>query len=173
MPSTTAELLDLLDLEDLDLDLFRGRQPHTTWQRTFGGLRLDEGRSAQQTSDGGYVLCGFTESLGERSTLGNVYLVKLRSDPFRRGDATADGDLNLTDAVRTLNHLFLGGPAPDCEDAADANDSGDLNLTDAVFTLNHLFGGGAPPPDPGFDNSCGPDPTDDELASCDYRSCTP
>lgn len=40
MPSTTAELLDLLDLEDLDLDLFRGRQPHTTWQRTFGGQVL-------------------------------------------------------------------------------------------------------------------------------------
>jgi len=40
VPSTTAELLDLLDLEDLDLDLFRGRQPHTTWQRTFGGQVL-------------------------------------------------------------------------------------------------------------------------------------
>ncbi|MDU1589809.1 MAG: thioesterase family protein, partial [Cutibacterium avidum] len=40
MPSTTAELLDLLDLEDLDLDLFRGKQPRTTWQRTFGGQVL-------------------------------------------------------------------------------------------------------------------------------------
>ncbi|BDY02195.1 acyl-CoA thioesterase II [Cutibacterium avidum] len=40
VPSTTAELLDLLDLEDLDLDLFRGKQPRTTWQRTFGGQVL-------------------------------------------------------------------------------------------------------------------------------------
>ncbi|MGK2308678.1 acyl-CoA thioesterase [Cutibacterium sp. V947] len=40
MPSTTAELLDLLDLEALDLDLFRGKQPRTTWQRTFGGQVL-------------------------------------------------------------------------------------------------------------------------------------
>ena len=40
VPSTTAELLDLLDLEDLDLDLVRGKQPRTTWQRTFGGQVL-------------------------------------------------------------------------------------------------------------------------------------
>ena len=58
-----------------------------------------------------------------------MYLVKLRGDRppsghFLRGDATADGNLNLTDAVFTLNHLFLGGPAPDCADAADADDNG-------------------------------------------------
>jgi len=40
MPSTTAELLDLLDLEVLEPNLFRGPRPETTWQRTFGGQVL-------------------------------------------------------------------------------------------------------------------------------------
>lgn len=37
MPSSAAELVELLDLEQLDLDLFRGRQPETDLQRVFGG----------------------------------------------------------------------------------------------------------------------------------------
>lgn len=40
MPVSTHELLSLLDLEALDQDLFRGSQPRTTWQRTFGGQVL-------------------------------------------------------------------------------------------------------------------------------------
>src|SRR5262245_11431490 len=70
-------------------------------------------------------------------------------DPlFRRGDSNADGALNLTDAISTLNHLFIAGPAVPCEDAADADDDGRLNLTDAVYSLNHLFIAGPPPPEP-------------------------
>ncbi len=37
MPSSAAELLDLLQLEDLDVDLFRGQQARTSRQRVFGG----------------------------------------------------------------------------------------------------------------------------------------
>lgn len=37
MPASAAELLELLDLEDLDVDLYRGRQPRTSRQRVFGG----------------------------------------------------------------------------------------------------------------------------------------
>ncbi len=33
----TRELVDLLDLENLDVDLFRGRQPETVRQRVYGG----------------------------------------------------------------------------------------------------------------------------------------
>jgi len=46
----------------------------TLWTRTYGGTKWDEGRSAQQTSDGGYILTGLTFSFDD--TLGNVYLVK-------------------------------------------------------------------------------------------------
>ncbi|GAA1910512.1 acyl-CoA thioesterase II [Nocardioides lentus] len=37
MPTSAAEVVDLLDLETLDDNLFRGRQPETTLQRVFGG----------------------------------------------------------------------------------------------------------------------------------------
>ena len=40
MPATTAELVDLLSLEEIEVGLFRGRHPKTTWQRTFGGQVL-------------------------------------------------------------------------------------------------------------------------------------
>jgi acyl-CoA thioesterase II len=37
MPASAAELVALLDVETLDLDLFRGQQPQTDRQRVFGG----------------------------------------------------------------------------------------------------------------------------------------
>jgi acyl-CoA thioesterase-2 len=37
VPASPAELVDLLDLETIDLNLFRGRQPDTQLQRVFGG----------------------------------------------------------------------------------------------------------------------------------------
>jgi acyl-CoA thioesterase-2 len=37
MSSAVAELLSILDLEQLDLNLFRGRSPQVGWQRVFGG----------------------------------------------------------------------------------------------------------------------------------------
>ena len=37
MPASADELVELLDIESLDVDLFRGRQPETDRQRVFGG----------------------------------------------------------------------------------------------------------------------------------------
>ena len=37
MPASADELVALLDLEDLDVNLFRGPQPDTALQRVFGG----------------------------------------------------------------------------------------------------------------------------------------
>src|SRR5215203_7148164 len=37
MPASAKELVELLDIESLDVDLFRGRQPETDRQRVFGG----------------------------------------------------------------------------------------------------------------------------------------
>ncbi len=37
MPNSAEDLVDLLDLEVIDLNLFRGRQPDTRMQRVFGG----------------------------------------------------------------------------------------------------------------------------------------
>jgi len=37
VPQTLAELIGLLELEPIEIDLFRGRQPRTNLQRVFGG----------------------------------------------------------------------------------------------------------------------------------------
>ncbi|HEY4775672.1 MAG TPA: acyl-CoA thioesterase II [Xanthobacteraceae bacterium] len=37
MPSAVQDLLSILDLESLEVNLFRGRSPQTSWQRVFGG----------------------------------------------------------------------------------------------------------------------------------------
>jgi acyl-CoA thioesterase-2 len=37
MPSAVQDLLDILDLEPLEVNLFRGRSPQVGWQRVFGG----------------------------------------------------------------------------------------------------------------------------------------
>jgi hypothetical protein len=87
---------------------------------------------------------------------------------FTRGDANADGETDLSDAVFVLSYLFNGGPAPDCLDAADSNDSGDAapDLSDPIYLLSFLFLGGPEPPAP-FDE-CGSDPTvDGDYLSCD------
>ena len=94
---------------------------------------------------------------------------------FRRGDANADGAIDIADAVCVLGYLF-GGAAdpcaarvPRCLDAADANDDGAVDIGDAVKILGHLFGGGGPLPPPG--GACGIDPTDDGLPPCEDANC--
>ncbi|MBI4603751.1 MAG: hypothetical protein HY721_17490 [Planctomycetes bacterium] len=92
---------------------------------------------------------------------------------FHRGDADQNGQLQLTDAIRILGFLFLGGPAPDCLDAADADDNGQLQLTDAIRILGFLFLGGVPPATPGPPpDPCGPDTAGaDELGCTAYVGC--
>jgi hypothetical protein len=49
----------------------------TVWTKTFGGTKEDEAKSVIQTSDGGYLLTGYTKSKGD--TLGDFYTVKTNS----------------------------------------------------------------------------------------------
>src|SRR5688572_11879048 len=46
---------------------------------------------------------------------------------FVRGDTTGEGRVDLSDAISTLNFLFLGAAARCCDDAFDANDDAVVN----------------------------------------------
>ena len=84
---------------------------------------------------------------------------------FVRGDANSDTQVNLTDAVFILSHLFMGESAPACLAAADSTGNRTLDLSDSVFLLNYLFNGGDAPPAP-FPN-CGTTRPDEDDLPCE------
>ena len=88
---------------------------------------------------------------------------------FRRGDANADGGVDIADPVEILQKLFVQEAEPfDCASAADVNDDEIVNIGDAVSLLNHLFVGLTevlPAP------VCGPDPTAGLLGCALESNC--
>ncbi len=94
---------------------------------------------------------------------------------FARGDANADGRVDIGDAISVLGYLFgaAGGGAKaqvaQCLDAADANDDARLDIADAIKILGHLFARAGPLPEP-F-GRCGVDPTEDGLDCLQFMPC--
>src|SRR3990172_13299256 len=66
--------------------------PAVQWEKTFGGSSTDSGRSVQQTTDGGYIIAGTSQSFGAGDP--EVYLVK--TDP--NGNSQWQKTLVLSDS---------------------------------------------------------------------------
>ena len=89
--------------------------------------------------------------------------------PFRRGDVSADGSIDVTDVVVLLDDLFARGPELPCLAAGDTNEDGELDVSDAVTLLFYLFLGRRPL-DPPFEH-CGWDPTPSPLGCLTFPAC--
>ncbi|MDP7310467.1 MAG: hypothetical protein QF737_05010 [Dehalococcoidales bacterium] len=85
--------------------------PNTTTQmpafsstKTFGGVGWDYANSVQQTTDGGYIIAGGTDSLG---TDGDVYLVKTDREGNEEWSRTFGGKEN--DSASSVQQTTDGG----------------------------------------------------------------
>jgi hypothetical protein len=80
------------------------------WSRTFGGSGQDDCYSVQQTSDGGYILAGYTESFGAGSM--DFWLVKTNADGDSLWSRTFGGnDYDWCNSVQQTSDggYILGG----------------------------------------------------------------
>lgn len=55
--------------------VYANEPPDIMWAKTFGGTNIDIGHDVKQTSDGGFIITGYTRSFGTMSGR-NVWLIK-------------------------------------------------------------------------------------------------
>jgi hypothetical protein len=87
------------------------------WTTTYGGAAYDEGRSIEQTSDGGYIIAGYSSSFGHGNA--DVYLV--------RTDENGD----------TLWTRTYGGPNLDKGYSVIQRDDGGFLITGVTASFGH------------------------------------
>ena len=121
----------------------------TVWTHTYGGIDVDIAYSAKQTTDGGYILAGYTNSF----YTGSIYLIKITAFGDVEWSQNYDGDVAYSVAQTSDGGYILAGWI----DYADydiyiikTNSSGDIEWTkiyggsdeeDASSIINTADGG--------------------------------
>jgi len=79
--------------------------PETEWEKTFGGIYDDYAYSVQQTTDGGYIMAGGTNTYG--AGWYDVYLVKTDASGNMEWEQTFGG--SSRDEARSVQQTMDGG----------------------------------------------------------------
>jgi hypothetical protein len=103
---------------------------------------------ADTTVDSGlvydYVIIA-EDNAGRLGPHSDVVTVEATIGSFLRGDANADGTINIGDAVFLVEYIFKDGPPPDPLESGETNCDGWLNIGDITFIIAYLFRDGPPP----------------------------
>jgi len=88
------------------------------WDRSFGGSRWEELNSAEETTDGGYILAGFSSSLANdgdvtaaNEGVGDFWVLKTNSQGDKQWDARFGGDAldRCNSVIQTADGGYLLG----------------------------------------------------------------
>jgi hypothetical protein len=89
---------------------------------------------------------GYTSTDTIAQVKGNMNLqITLQLEPYVRGDANHDQNVNIGDVVYLVNYLFKHGFSPLPFFAGDASGDARVDIGDVVFLVNYLFRGGPMP----------------------------
>ncbi len=69
----------------------------TLWTKTYGGINSDFANSVQQTTDGGFILAGYTTSFVSSPDSGNIYLIKTDANGNLSWSKSLGGAINISD----------------------------------------------------------------------------
>jgi hypothetical protein len=75
------------------------------WNKTFGGRNFDIGRSVQQTSDGGYIIAGSTQSYGVGNS--DAWLIKTDKNGIEQWNAIIKSAMD--DSAKSVQQIMDGG----------------------------------------------------------------